>query len=135
MSGAARLAPDFHAFLRIAVAASGWPSHHFASSASLRNSPNGHGLLGFRQRPIYRLIKVKRATGVTGAETHIAFSYPSLTQVVTQQDQNSLDDGVITTTGYYDGLLRKSDTQRSLGSGCAFSVKQSYDGKGARYRA
>src|SRR5271165_3812728 len=85
--------------------------------------------------PFDRLTQVQRAVGVTNnVETHTAFSYPSLTQVVTKQDQNSKDDGAVITTSYYDGLLRKIATERSLSSSCVISVKQTYDGKGRPYQ-
>jgi YD repeat-containing protein len=84
--------------------------------------------------PFDRLLQVQRAFGITGQETHIAFSYPNLTTVTTQQDQSSLNDGVISTTALYDGTLRKISTQRSLGSGCGITVQQAYDSKGRAYQ-
>ena len=79
--------------------------------------------------PLYdRLLQVKRAAGAPG-ETHMAFSYPNLTTVVSKQDQAALDDGAVVTNILYDGLERKIDTQRKLGS-CTLDVKQTYDGKG-----
>ena len=85
--------------------------------------------------PFDRLLAVKQSSGVSATETHMAFTYPSLTQAVTSQDQVALDDGKVVTTSIYDGLGRPSETQRGLGGGAYSSVKQTYDGKGRAYQS
>lgn len=86
--------------------------------------------------PFDRLKQVQRALGVAGSpspETHIAFSYPNLQTVTTNQDQTTKDDGAIMSTVLYDGLGRKTGT-RSYLQGYSINVDQTYDGKGRPYK-
>jgi RHS repeat-associated protein len=82
--------------------------------------------------PFDRLLLAKRAVG-KAEETHTAFSYPNLTTTIEKQDQNSLDDGVVTTTVLYDGLGRLKQTQHTSDPEGTDYIDTTYDARGRVY--
>jgi RHS repeat-associated protein len=82
--------------------------------------------------PFDRLLLGKRAVGKT-EETHTAFSYPNLTTTIEKQDQNTLADGVVTTTVLYDGLGRLTQTQLTSDPEGTDYVDTTYDARGRVY--
>jgi YD repeat-containing protein len=82
--------------------------------------------------PLYRMTSVKSAVN-TSAEAWVTYSYPSLTQVNSAQDQIAKGDGLVKATVITDGFGKPLHSQITSDASGTVYTDIVYDGNGREY--